>query len=168
MKKIKVIALMGEAGAGKDYILHDVMNTDNQDGKHKLHEIVSCTSRPPREGEVDGVNYHFLAKEYIEAHENDFLELSTFRGWYYGTRYSDLNPDKINVGVFNPAGVRALLKSDKVEVKVFWVKAPARIRLIRQLQRETNPDIGEIIRRYQADINDFSSIDFLYEEIKND
>ena len=165
MKKIKVIALMGEAGAGKDYILHEAMEEDKD--KNAFHEIVSCTSRPPREGEVDGINYHFLSKEYIEAHESDFLELSTFRGWYYGTRYCDLNPDKINVGVFNPAGVRSLLKSDKIDLRVFWVKAPAKTRLIRQLERETNPDIGEIIRRYQADINDFCTIDFPYEELDN-
>ena len=167
MKKTKIIALMGEAGAGKDFLLHEVLNIDKEKQPPQMHEIVSCTTRPPREGEKDGINYHFLTKEYVDSHKEDFLELSTFRDWYYGTRYSDLDPEKINVGVFNPTGVRNLLKSDKINVKVFWVKAPARIRLIRQLEREKNPDIEEIFRRYHTDNEDFSNIDFLYEEIDN-
>ena len=55
--KIKVVALFGKAGSGKDTILKEVAATGG------LHEIVSCTTRPMREGEADGVNYHFLTSE---------------------------------------------------------------------------------------------------------
>ena len=55
--KIKVVALFGKAGSGKDTILREVVS------KGDFHEIVSCTTRPRREGEQDGVNYHFLTNE---------------------------------------------------------------------------------------------------------
>ena len=158
---------MGEAGAGKDFILHEVINMDKRKNPQCFHEIISCTTRPPREGEQEGVNYHFVNNEYIESHKDDFLELTKFRDWYYGTRYSDLDPDKINIGVFNPEGIRNLLKSDKLNIKVFWIKAPAKERLIRQLRREENPNIQEIFRRYEADQKDFSNINFLYETLDN-
>lgn len=59
MDKIKVVILCGKAGAGKDATLHKLMELYS----NKYNEIVSCTTRPPREGEIDGVNYHFLTVE---------------------------------------------------------------------------------------------------------
>ena len=62
---------MGKAGSGKDTILREVVK-QNPD----IHEVVSCTTRPPREGEVDGVNYHFLTGEEFGAKvlKNEMLE----------------------------------------------------------------------------------------------
>jgi guanylate kinase len=53
----KIIALMGEAGAGKDTIFQSVLRHFEND--ERVHEIVSCTSRPIRENETNGKNYHF-------------------------------------------------------------------------------------------------------------
>ena len=52
MNKVKVIALFGKAGSGKDTILRALVKVDPD----KFNEIVSCTTRPPREGEQEGVN----------------------------------------------------------------------------------------------------------------
>ena len=60
MMKYKVIALVGKAGAGKDSLLDEVL-TGNL-GKYDLHEIVSYTTREPRQGEIDGFSYHFVDK----------------------------------------------------------------------------------------------------------
>ena len=57
MKKINVVALVGKAGAGKDYYLRKVCE------RADVHEIISCTTRPVRDGELDGVNYHYLSDE---------------------------------------------------------------------------------------------------------
>ena len=60
-----ILALIGEAGSGKDTILRKLIDDTKYyyNGKLPLHEIISYTSRPPREKEVDGVNYHFISAE---------------------------------------------------------------------------------------------------------
>lgn len=52
----KIIALIGKAGSGKDTILKEILKQE----PIKYNEIISCTTRPKREGEIDGVNYYFL------------------------------------------------------------------------------------------------------------
>ena len=76
MNKYKIIALFGPAGSGKDYIQKKVMETGW--GKEHLHEIISCTTRPPRENEKDGIDYHFLAtsEEFFNWQNLPFSENS--------------------------------------------------------------------------------------------
>jgi guanylate kinase len=52
-----------------------------------IYESVSCTTRPPRSGEVEGKDYHFLSRLEFEEkiHQGDFLEHADVFGYYYGT-----------------------------------------------------------------------------------
>ena len=54
MTNYKIIAIMGEAGSGKDTLMKEVLKACPG-----LHEIVSCTTRPPREGEVHGTKNRY-------------------------------------------------------------------------------------------------------------
>ena len=162
MSKYKIIALIGEAGSGKDYLLRQAL------AKYKhYHEIISCTTRPKRDKELDGVNYYFLDDETFE--KTRMFESTSFNGWKYGTSAAALAPNKINIGVFNPSGIFNLLNhQEEVELKVFYVRASAKTRLLRQLNRENEPNVDEIIRRYAADVKDFSNLNFNYTEILNE
>lgn len=161
----QVLALIGKAGAGKDAIqkatcaLHPLM----------FNPIVSCTTRPMREGEVDGVNYHFISViDFTRKVLNgDMLEATEFRDWFYGTTLESLAKDKINIGVFNPAGVEALLEDSRLNVLVCEVEALDKERLMRYLIREENPDCAELCRRYFADEKDFAELDFERISIRN-
>lgn len=153
----KVLALIGEAGAGKDTL----MKTFIRNAPHFVfHEIVSCTTRPPRETEKNGVNYFFYSDEEIQKkiEKNEMLEYTFFNNWYYGTSYDSVVANEINIGVFNPAGIKSLLARNDVDLKIIYVRAGAKERLLRQLKRETDPDVDEIIRRYQADEVDFAPV----------
>lgn len=163
---MKIVVLMGEAGSGKDTILHRIM----EKYPSYFNEIISCTTRPPRQGEKEGVNYHFLSVEdFIRKILNgDMLEATEFNGWHYGTDSQSLTIDKINIGVFNPEGVRCLQEDENIELYVFYVRAAGKQRLLRQLNREENPDVDEIIRRYKADTEDFSFLnDIKYITLQN-
>lgn len=163
---MKIVALMGEAGSGKDTILHRIM----EKYPSYFNEIISCTTRPPRQGEKEGVNYHFLSVEdFIRKILNgDMLEATEFNGQHYGTDSQSLTIDKINIGVFNPEGVRCLQEDENIELYVFYVRAAGKQRLLRQLNREENPDVDEIIRRYKADTEDFSFLnDIKYITLQN-
>lgn len=155
-KKIKVVALMGKAGAGKDALLHKIMEKYGDE----FASIISCTSRPPREGEVDGVNYHFLTSEQFaeKLMDGDMIEAVVFRDWCYGTSYDSLNPDKINIGVYNPQGVGILLDMEyDIDLYPIMVNCRDKTRLLRQLNRESDPDCKEIVRRFEADAEDFGN-----------
>ena len=96
------------------------------------------------------------------------LEATEFNDWYYGTDRESLTIDKINIGVFNPEGVRCLQEDDNIELYVFYVRAAGKQRLLRQLNREENPDVDEIIRRYKTDTQDFSYLeDIRYQTLEN-
>lgn len=158
-RKITVVALCGKAGAGKDTLLQQIMRLYPND----FHEIISCTTRPPREGEVDGINYYFLTvEEFTEKLLNgEMLEATEFNGWHYGTALGSLFPKKVNIGVFNPAGIACLLENDNIDLHVFEIEATPKTRLLRQLNRESNPDVREILRRYYTDEEDFKELDEL-------
>ena len=158
MNKIKLVAICGKAGAGKDTFLHYLM----KESGGRYHEIVSCTTRPPRENEVEGVNYHFLTNDDFarKVLSGDMLEATIFNDWCYGTAYSNLDPDKINIGVFNPSGINILLEDDRIDLLIFYIVASDKQRLLRQLNREEHPDVNEIIRRFQADEKDFLDVDY--------
>lgn len=164
-EKIKVVALFGPAGAGKDYLYKKILaENDNLNG------IVSYTTRPKREGEQDGVEYHFVDdKEFHrQVQAGAMLEWTDFRQWYYGTSLDAIKKDKINIGVFNITGIRTMLNNKKVEVQPILVSTSAKTRLMRQLQREENPDIDEIIRRYKTDNKDFLDIPFQFDIVINE
>lgn len=166
MNKVKVIALFGKAGSGKDTILHALVNKFPD----RYNEIVSCTTRPPREGEQEGVNYYFLTVDQFteKVLNGDMLEATEFNNWHYGTALSSLSTDKINVGVFNPEGIRCLMEDNFVDLIAYYVQVGDKERLIRQLIREVDPDVKEIIRRFSADEKDFEDLeDIDYQVIIN-
>ena len=165
MSKIKLLALFGESSAGKDSIQHWLTHTFKN-----IHGIISYTTRPPRDYEVEGREYHFISdikfKTLIES--NKMLEYTKFNNWYYGTYINELDKNKINVGIFNPEGVENILSHTNINVLPVWIKASDKTRLLRSLQREAYPDCLEICRRFLADQKDFSNINFDYEIFLNE
>ena len=157
--RYKIVAIVGKSGAGKDALMHTIL-------KHQpnYHEIISCTTRPWRAGEVDGVNYHFLEVEdfCLKISNNEMLEYTTFNNWGYGTALDALAEDKINIGVFNPEGIRSLKAISNIDLILISVLCDDKIRLLRQLNREEHPNVKEIIRRYQTDEDDFNSHKDIY------
>ena len=163
---MKIVAIMGKAGSGKDTILKRIIKKYPE----KFNEIVSCTTRPPREGELDGINYHFLSVEEFTKRvlNGDMLEATEFNGWHYGTAKSALSEEKTNIGVFNPAGIYCLMEEKDIDLQVYFIQTKDKLRLMRQLSREEDPNIEEIIRRYGADKIDFEDVeDIDYISLRN-
>ena len=122
-----------------------------------FNPLISCTTRPKREGEVDGKDYYFISRETFEKMllNGDFLEACVFNDWGYGTPMVQLVEDKINLGIFNPSGVEYLCDNPSIDLKVLYLIVDAKERLIRQLKREEHPNVDEIVRRYTVDEKDF-------------
>ena len=163
--KIKIFALFGESGAGKDTIQRWVVShVPNTKG------IVSCTTRPKRDYENDGKDYHFLTPDrFVEKIlDGSMLEATSFNNWHYGTALEELDPEKINIGVFNIQGIECLLGDSRLEVMPVYVFVPDKTRLIRALERERNPNCMEICRRFQTDNADFADVPFDYKVLLNE
>ena len=168
----KIVVFMGKAGAGKDSTMQQALKLlAEKNIISEVHEIVSCTSRPIRENEAHGVNYYYYHPDdfAMKIINDEMLEFTNFNNWWYGTSYDSVRSDGIvNIGVFNPSGVRQLLDRPDCNVTVYWVTTSDKQRLYRQLSREENPDVKEIIRRFNADEEDFADIDFDYTEVVNE
>ena len=89
MKKGKLIIISAPSGSGKSTIIGRIIN----DPDLKLEFSISATTRAPREGEIDGVHYHFITVEqFKEAIKNDALVEyeEVYPGRFYGTLKSEI------------------------------------------------------------------------------
>jgi len=81
-KRSAVLVLSGPSGAGKSSLINEII-----DDIGDCYFSISTTTRPQREGEKDGVHYHFVSKEEFQKgiEEDEFLEYALVHGNYYGT-----------------------------------------------------------------------------------
>ena len=81
MKKGLLIVISGPAGSGKGTVNAKLLQSD------EYAYSVSATTRAPRVGEVDGVNYHFITRSEFERRieHREMLEYTEYCGNYYGT-----------------------------------------------------------------------------------
>jgi guanylate kinase len=93
MSKGMLIVVSAPSGCGKGTILEEILKDDS------YYFSVSATTRSPRPGEVDGVNYYFLSKEEFEKRisEDMMLEYAQYCSNYYGTPKKEIQ-DKLNEG----------------------------------------------------------------------
>jgi guanylate kinase len=85
---LTLVVLAGPAGVGKGTIVRRILATEPD-----FRLSVSATTRAPRPGEIDGIDYHFVSKEAFESQiaENEFLEYAKVHGThYYGTPLAEL------------------------------------------------------------------------------
>ncbi len=85
MKRGLLFIVTAPSGAGKSTILDRLLEVIPD-----MEYSISVTTRPPRQGEKDGVDYHFATREEFEGKigEEEFLEYATVYDNYYGTRKS--------------------------------------------------------------------------------
>ena len=84
-----LIVISGPAGSGKGTVLRRIFDSPKHGREFAFS--VSATTRAPRPGEVDGVNYHYLTREDFEARiaRGELLEYTEYCGNYYGTLRSE-------------------------------------------------------------------------------
>ena len=107
-----LLLVSGPSGVGKDTIMNEVMQCFNK--------LVTHTTRPKREGEIEGVNYFYTTVEkFIEGiKNNEFVEyVNSFSGKYYGTKRETiknaLTGEKPVLAIIDTEGVKNIKKSLK-------------------------------------------------------
>ena len=84
----KLFVISGSSGVGKGTDLKEFLKRNPN-----FMLSISCTTRKPRDGEADGVNYFFVTKDEFKKciEENKFLEWAEFAGNFYGTKKKYIN-----------------------------------------------------------------------------
>ena len=153
-----LIVISGPSGAGKDTIVEKLLKINKS-----ATLSVSATTRAPRPGEVDGVNYYFLTREQFEEKikEDEFLEYAEYNGNYYGTPKSGIL-DKLNQGldVLLVIEIQGALKIKELvkEALFIFILPPSMAELRRRLIDRKTEDREKIIKRFKTAYNEINEV----------
>lgn len=166
----KLVIISGPSGAGKSTVLDRVL----KECPRTLELSVSATTRRPRPGEEDGVNYHFLTKdEFFRRRENgEFLEWKEVfgRGDFYGTLRetvtAGLNAGKWVVLEIDVEGAMMVLESQEA-ITIFL--HPGSMQELERRLRERKTETEESLqRRLEVARHEMTFIDRYNHEVVND
>lgn len=149
-----LVAILGPSCSGKDTLADSLVSAMGKSG-HDARRVVRCTTRPRRRGEGDD-RYVFMTPEQFilyankpESSDDRMFEVSKYRNWCYGTRYSDIIDDVVNVGVFDRKHIE-LVRGAVDDMVVLYADAPTHERLRRYEERDGRKSV-EMYRRAASD-----------------
>ena len=165
IKRGSLLVVSGPSGAGKSSLIKEILkNIDN------VYFSISTTTRPKREGEVDGVNYYFVSKEEFEEDikKGLFLEWANVHGNYYGTSlkpvFEALEKEKLVVFDIDVQGHESIRKRfDDITTSVF-VTTPSIKELENRLIKrgtDTKETIKKRLQNAREEIRRLNEFDFL-------
>ena len=159
MENHKRTILVGKAASGKDYLR-------KRFELRGLKYAVSYTTRPPREGEVNGKDYFFITEEESKKliDLGFFYEYVIFNGWVYGTSVSQFYTD--DLFIMTPAGISNIKTEDRHTSFIIYTDIDIQTRYDRLLNRDMPGD--SVQRRLEADELDFSTFNDYDLRIKNE
>ncbi|MFU8786901.1 MAG: guanylate kinase [Candidatus Izemoplasmataceae bacterium] len=160
-----MLVMIGASASGKTEIAKLLIKN------YRFKKMVTYTTRPKREGEIDGVDYHFLSRESFEdkMRIDFFLETSCYNNHYYGTAFKDAALDKVLI--VDIQGANALYKELKDDVMIFFIQSPESLRKERMLAR--GDKLEDVKKRLKIDKDYFvkenlDHIDYIINNAEHD
>lgn len=162
--KGRLIVIVAPSGTGKSTLIEKLC--------HEIPELkwsVSCTTRPRRDGEIDGVNYKFVSREYFEEkiNENAFIEWAKVHSNYYGTLKSfvdeGLRRGELLLFDLDVQGCDSMKEIYGDEARVIFIEPPSIDELEKRLlKRATDSDsvIQERLNNAKSEIKRANDYDY--------
>ena len=159
-----LIILSGPSGAGKGTIHNELLKRDS-----KLKVSVSMTTRKPREGEVDGVDYYFVTEEEFkkEIEKDSFVEYAIVHDNYYGTLKREVEK-KLDAGfdVILEIDIQGALsiKNKNIDAIFVFIMPPSMKELRDRLVKRGTETKNQIIERFKTaykEINEISKYNYV-------
>ena len=160
---MKIFYMMGKSSSGKDTIFNKLKE------QLDVNVYVMYTTRPMREGEEDGITYHYITKEEMENYiqgkmSNQLIEERTYQTvhgpWIYATIKDEQFETKKNILMMGTLeSYKKMKEYFGNRVVPIYIEVEDGIRLERALKREKmqkKPQYAELCRRFLADSKDFS------------
>ncbi|MDE5570099.1 MAG: guanylate kinase [Ruminococcus sp.] len=146
--KGRLIVFSAPSGCGKGTMLAEILKDEH------FYCSVSATTRSPRDGEIDGVNYYFLKKEDFEKkiENNEFLEYACYCDNYYGTLVSEVE-NKLNEGinVILEIEVQGAMKIRQIRPDALFIFiSPPSVEELRRRLRKRGTESEDIIEKRVA------------------
>ena len=160
----KIYCMMGKSSTGKDTLFKMLM----EDQELSVKTLVPYTTRPMREGERDGVEYHFCDETRLKALEESgrIIELRTYDTVHGLWKYFTVDDNQVDLEKYSYlliGTLEAYLKIrdyyGKDRVIPIYIEVEDGLRLQRAVERERKesmPRYEELCRRFLADAVDFS------------
>lgn len=160
----RIYCVMGKSSSGKDSIYHRIMESD----KLMLRPIIPYTTRPIRDGEVDGREYVFCEEATVEElqRQKRIIELRAYHTVYGIWKYFTVDDGRIDLEQYNYLYIVTLEGFHKIReyfgekhVTPIYIEVEDGERLMRAIARERRqevPKYEEMCRRFLADSEDFS------------
>jgi len=167
MHRRSILVLCGPSGAGKSTLIKRLM----KERASRFGFSVSHTTRKPREGEIDGVDYHFVSKEYMQdvISQGKFVETAEVHGNYYGTSYEAIRtvinsiPPKMCILDIDVQGVDNVKKSEIAKDCYFMFLGPPSLQHLEDRLRSRGTETEEAIQRRLHN----AAIEMKYKDIPN-
>jgi guanylate kinase len=162
------IILSSPSGGGKTTIAHKLLAIRSDVGYS-----VSCTTRPPRNGEVDGRDYHFLSlAEFKRGRKaREFAESAEVHGHLYGTLRAEvdrvLSSRKHVIMDIDVQGTKQFVRAFPESVLIFILPPSAEV-LVDRLKARGTEDPKSLIRRFKSAKDELRAIDLYQYVIVND
>ncbi len=163
MNKGTLFIVSGPSGCGKGTVLAEVLKDS------RFYYSVSATTRSPRPGEADGVNYHFLTAEKFEEliAEGGILEYASYCGNYYGTPRKPVE-DMLEAGKhvileIEVQGALKVMEKCPEAVSVF-ILPPSMAELRRRLSKrgtETEDVVNKRLAQAEKEIRQADKYDYI-------
>lgn len=160
----KIYCVMGKSSSGKDSIYHEIM----EKGALGLKPIIPYTTRPIRDGEQDGREYHFCTEDTVQRLQDAgrIMELRAYNTVYGVWKYFTVDDERIDLSKNNYLYIVTLEGYTKIReyfgadrVVPIYIEVEDGERLMRAIVREQKQDVPkyeEMCRRFLADSADFS------------
>lgn len=162
-----IIDLWGPSGSGKTSVSSALQKLDT-----KIKRTISVTTRKPRPGEKDQVDYYFMSKRDFEHRKknNEFAETAEVYGHYYGTLKSEIDriQDQNCDIIFNidPQGLEQI--EENYSVVSIFIEPPSIDLLGERLRAREQDDEDIIERRIQSALSDLKERGNFKHRVVND
>jgi guanylate kinase len=160
-----ILVITGPSGVGKGTLIKEL-----QKRLPGIQLAVSATTRVPREGEVNGRDYHFLSREDFDRRvaAGEFVEHAEYAGNHYGTLRSELaRPARCIVLEIDVQGARQVRETLPEATRIF-IEPPSFEDLAQRLARRGADSPDQIDRRLEAAREELAARDDFDHRIVND